>query len=863
MSDNDGDDLENKVENSGENISISNNIDDNASISTITIDISGNIEENNENNEEDNEKEEEDEEDNANKEKEEDEEEDNANKEEDEEEDNANKEEDEEEDNANEEEDEKSINTAITRETRSIKNNKFGKGDRIEGNFRGRGRWFKAKVNKVNRNNTYNIDYDDGERENNVEEENIRIQRSNVDYSDDSYSERLDEGTKVEGQYRGRGKWYPGVIDRKRANGTFDIYYDDGEREIGVDSNMIRLRDSHSSPRRMSEGVKVEVNYRGKGRWFPGRILRVRENGTYDVEFEDGDREMNIEEYNIRLLGEETRRPYNNRRIVEGMRVEGNYRGKGRWYPGKIARIRANGTYDINYDDGERELGIDINNIKVTDEEPFFVICDKCRNQQQIPSSKPNYVLCSSCRTRIKTPYAPRETMEEVEEKKRKEEEEKLENMHKTEFNRNLDDVENKTVKKDTLMRLVRSFEYNIEKPLSVDEKNMADKTIKNQYFYDYVTELGDNIPFIEYFYIIKHLENNYKSNSKKILEAAEKNVEAQIMQKQEENRLQQIEQNMRNKQRNVDTLNQDINIKRREEELKNEEQLNQYFIDMHLEQRKKEEKLREAENEIEIERRFLRIKEQKKDLYFQTKMLDYDDEMDLYDINTFNRYSSCCNYFCKQTIIDDFDKIYELIINLPSLTTYEKNLILIRFKAILTYCEKNYNVVSKLYNISRTVLMTCSIVNPALLSINNDANNPNYVVIYWVVWCSQILVSLITGYTGIFKWDKKNLIFNAYKTKINQEIWLYIELSGTHYKKINNSEEYSEYGECNHAIYLNKFLTRLEMFYTQLKCSELEIESKKDDDKGTGSNVSGGGNSRDEVRKAQELLKARSTTRR
>ena len=250
----------------------------------------------------------------------------------------------------------------------------------------------------------------------------------------------------------------------------------------------------------MSEGVKVEVNYKGKGRWYPGRILRVRENGTYDVEFEDGDREMNIEEYNIRLLGEETRRSYNNRRIVEGMRIEGNYRGKGRWYPGKIARIRANGTYDINYDDGERELGIDINNIRVTDEEPFLVICDKCRNQQKIPDSKPNYVLCNMCRTRIKTPYAPRETMEEVEEKKRKEEEEKLENMHKTEFNRNLDDVEKKTIKKDTLMRLVRSFEYNIEKPLSVDEKNMADKTIKNQYFYDYVNELGDNIHLLNIF---------------------------------------------------------------------------------------------------------------------------------------------------------------------------------------------------------------------------------------------------------------------------------------------------------------------------------------------------------------------------
>ena len=836
MSDNDGDDLENKVENSGENISISNNIDDNASISTITIDISGNIEEENNateanensneednnateanenSNEEDNNvteaNENSNEEDNnvteanenSNDEEDVNYEEENAVKEEnnENEDDNATREKDiyEEDSNASNGE-EYSINTSNTLDRRQ---SKFRTGDKIEGNYRGRGRWFDAIINRVNRNNTYDIDYDDGEKEKNVEEENIRIQRSNSPYS-----------------------------------------YEDNNRT-------------------MPEGSKVEVNYRGRGKWYPGRIIRVRGGGVYDVEFDDGDREVCIEQHNIRLLGGETRRPYNNRRIVEGMRIEGNYRGRGRWYPGKIVRIRANGTYDINYDDGERELGIDINNIKVTDEEPFFVICDKCRNQQQIPSSKPNYVLCSSCRTRIKTPYAPRETAEDIEEKKRKEEEENLENIHKKEFNKNLDDVEKKTIKKDTLLRLVRSFEYNIEKPLSVDEKNMADKTIKNQYFYDYVTELGDNIPFIEYLYIIKHLEKNYKSNSKKLLDAAEKNIETQIMQKQEENRLQQIEQNMRNKQRNVDTLNQDINIKRREEELKNEEQLNQYFIDMHLEQRKKEEKLREAENEIEIERRFLRIKEQKKDLYFQTKMLDYDDEMDLYDINTFNRYSSCCNYFCKQTIIDDFDKIYELIINLPSLTTYEKNLILIRFKAILTYCEKNYNVVSKLYNISRTVLMTCSIVNPALLSINNDANNPNYVVIYWVVWCAQILVSLITGYTGIFKWDKKNLIFNAYKTKINQEIWLYIELSGTNYKKINNSDEYSEYGECNHAIYLNKFLTRLEMFYTQLKCSELEIEAKTDDDKGTGSNVGSGGNSRDEVRKAQDILKSRAATRR
>ena len=39
----------------------------------------------------------------------------------------------------------------------------------------------------------------------------------------------------------------------------------------------------------------------------------------------------------------------------EGMKVEARYRGKEKYYPGKISRVRANGTYDINYDDGEKE----------------------------------------------------------------------------------------------------------------------------------------------------------------------------------------------------------------------------------------------------------------------------------------------------------------------------------------------------------------------------------------------------------------------------------------------------------------------------------------------------------------------------
>ena len=42
--------------------------------------------------------------------------------------------------------------------------------------------------------------------------------------------------------------------------------------------------------------------------------------------------------------------------IVEGTLVEADYKGKGKYYAGKFSRVRANGTFDIDYDDGEKEL---------------------------------------------------------------------------------------------------------------------------------------------------------------------------------------------------------------------------------------------------------------------------------------------------------------------------------------------------------------------------------------------------------------------------------------------------------------------------------------------------------------------------
>ena len=41
--------------------------------------------------------------------------------------------------------------------------------------------------------------------------------------------------------------------------------------------------------------------------------------------------------------------------LREGMKVEARYRGKSRYYSGRLARDRGGGKWDIDYDDGDKE----------------------------------------------------------------------------------------------------------------------------------------------------------------------------------------------------------------------------------------------------------------------------------------------------------------------------------------------------------------------------------------------------------------------------------------------------------------------------------------------------------------------------
>ena len=211
-------------------------------------------------------------------------------------------------------------------------------------------------------------------------------------------------------------------------------------------------------------------------------------------------------------------------------------------------------------------------------------------------------------------------------------------------------------------------------------------------------------------------------------------------------------------------------------------------------------------------------------------------DTITVYPIEHFEKkFSKCCKKG-NDYIINDFDTIYKIINDLKTLNNMQKNIILVRFNRISAYCLKNYKTISNNYTFSKLFIISCGILNPALLSINSNKDNLYYTLIYWTVWILQLSVSLITSYVSFYKWDRKYFLYNSYRSKINQEIWYYLELTGKY--NIKDDED----SIITHDSRFNFFLERIESLFRKLKNSDLEIEvsedEKKDDVKGNYSNL-------------------------
>ncbi|CAB1107264.1 unnamed protein product [Ectocarpus sp. CCAP 1310/34] len=281
----------------------------------------------------------------------------------------------------------------------------FAVGDKVEARFGGRSRWFKATIERENRDGTYHLLYVDGDEERAVEKHLIRrvgastsptagtrspgrrVVSGVASETDSAAGKAFRGGDEVEARYKRGRKWYPGVVRRVNRDGTMDITYKDGDSERDVDPSLVRSKGgisvdslaSSSADTGFSRGDKVEARFGGRSRWFKATIERENRDGTYHLLYVDGDEERAVEKHLIRRVGASTsptagtRSP--GRRVVSGVasetdsaagkafrggdEVEARYKRGRKWYPGVVRRVNRDGTMDITYKDGDSERDVD------------------------------------------------------------------------------------------------------------------------------------------------------------------------------------------------------------------------------------------------------------------------------------------------------------------------------------------------------------------------------------------------------------------------------------------------------------------------------------------------------------------------
>ena len=126
----------------------------------------------------------------------------------------------------------------------------YERGDRVEAKVSGWTKYYAGEITRVNRDGTYDIKFDDGERKSGVKSSQIKSKdkkskkKSSSRRSDDESDADdagYERGDRVEAKVSGWTKYYAGEITRVNRDGTYDIKFDDGERKSGVKSSQIKM----------------------------------------------------------------------------------------------------------------------------------------------------------------------------------------------------------------------------------------------------------------------------------------------------------------------------------------------------------------------------------------------------------------------------------------------------------------------------------------------------------------------------------------------------------------------------------------------------------------------------------------------
>ena len=266
--------------------------------------------------------------------------------------------------------------------SRSRSSKKFSEGDKVEARLSGQDKWSKAKIRRVHSDETYDLDLESGDREKRVKAKYVRkrggSRSRSRSRSGSPRGRKLREGDKCEARFRGKSnaKYFPGKVQKVHGDGSICVKYDDGDTDARLKPSHVKALDSGSESdgsakkEKLRAGDKIKARYRGLEKYYEGVISRVHSDGTFSIAYDDGEKESHVKEKYIKKRSSSrsrsrSRSPKRSKKPREGDKVEADFKGRGKWYMGKVKRVHSNETYDVEFEDGDSEKRVELKRIKV------------------------------------------------------------------------------------------------------------------------------------------------------------------------------------------------------------------------------------------------------------------------------------------------------------------------------------------------------------------------------------------------------------------------------------------------------------------------------------------------------------------
>ena len=182
-------------------------------------------------------------------------------------------------------------------------------------------------------------------------------------------------GDFVRANWAGRGVLYPGeVLAINQEDDTLDILYDDGDFESHVPRERvhavsIELTDAFHA---FGVGDVVKADLKGHGSWYTGRIIAIDTKfRVFTLKYENGHLEKHVPPSRVQPMS--TGHLKND--YVHGERVRANWQSCGTWCLGRICAVNhAEGTFNVQYDDGEVELHVAAHSLQPAEDAEFKAV---------------------------------------------------------------------------------------------------------------------------------------------------------------------------------------------------------------------------------------------------------------------------------------------------------------------------------------------------------------------------------------------------------------------------------------------------------------------------------------------------------